>query len=348
MPVVYRCANRKRFHDDGIPYCTYEAPAKWLGRCPECYLPGNPERSGFDDAASAAAQKDFSLASAATFTPRPRVATNLEPFDALTGGGIPEGATVLISGESGIGKTTLLLKLCDGAATGRHKAFFITSEEQQIGLLEKAQRLGVANPNVIARGIAEDSGDIYKMAKVADEIRPSFMVIDSIQESFVSDLPYRIGSAEQQVGVLKFLRKFCEKRGIACMIISHVNKSGEIKGSTAIEHLTEAVLEFDSREVLDADHETIEETKGWRRLTLAVKTRIAPRGSRLFKMTVEGQFTDLTEADLDRYSNVKEKRKAAEKAALEAAKKEKPRQPEKPPRPKRKISELFLVPKNDD
>ena len=235
------------------------------------------------------------MAKAVEVKPRPRVATDFKQFDDLTSGGIPKGATAIISGPPGAGKTTLGLILCAGVARGGKRALYASAEEPLVSLLEKAQRCGFSDPNVALIGNEDKGGDVYSVAARAEKFNPAFMIFDSIQEMFLDDCGGGIGSTEQMLAVLEYLRDFCAREKIACVIMSHVNRSGEVRGPTTLDHRVEAMLEFDSREKEGKNGELDEKTRGYRKLSLTMKTRIGRPGSCYFNMNAEGVVEPLSE-----------------------------------------------------
>lgn len=283
MPI-FKCAGTQRFDDGGQPLCDHQDTVRWLGRCPGCGRLWNVIKYDVDAARRA---RTTTLANAEEVKPIPRVATGVEYFDEVTNGGLPEGSVVIISGPAGTGKTTLNLILADGAATHhrRKRALYASAEETNAQLLEKAHRCGLRNPNVELMG---DEANIYNITARAEQTRPALLIIDSLQEMYLD--------GGDNMAVLHHLKHFCTKEKVACLVVSHVTRgTGEVRGPTAIDHYVDAMLEFDPKPKLRKDGEEDPATEGWRRLKLAMKTRIGPSGSRYFNMTREGLIVPLDE-----------------------------------------------------
>lgn len=296
MPI-FKCAGTQRFDDAGEPLCDHEDKKRWFGACPGCGRFWNIIKY---DVEAARRARRTTLASTEAIEIIPRVATGLKEFDDLTSGGIPEGAVVVISGHAGSGKTTLNLMLAAGAAEHHRRkcALYASAEEANAGLLEKAQRCGLTTPNVELMG---SESNIYAITARAEVIKPALLIIDSIQEMYLGndDFPDRL------VEIARFLKKFCAKEKIACLIVSHLSRAGEVRAPTTLDHIVDAMLEFDPRIKENKQGEVDEATRGYRKLTLAMKSRIGTSGSRFFNMTAAGVITPLDE---DTYYGRKKKR----------------------------------------
>lgn len=280
--AVYKCAGRKRFDDDGDQLCTYEATKKWTGKCPGCGRYWDVEKIGSDKKVAERA----TLASLEDAPERPRIMTNIPQVDRVLNGGIPEGASLLISGPPGQGKTSLLLAIADKVASERKRVTYASGEQSTMDIAGFAKRLGVKNPFVTVLG---NEGDIFKIAAEVEASKSRLLIIDSIQKAFCDNVRAEPGSSAQCVAVANFLVDWGKSTGVASFIVSHVNKDLELAGPKAAEHLVDGTLEFDPGMELDKDGEPTEETKHWRKLTSGSKFRIGPSFvSELFEMTSEG------------------------------------------------------------
>ena len=293
----YRCA-----------YCAYESDHRWLGRCPidlgGCGAIRNCHKTGFSDEAIAARRRTLgSLAEAPAVDERPRVRTGIASFDELTSGGPPVGTLSIISGEGGAGKTTLEMMLADGVVREQKgsTALFVSSEQDLPRLYEIAQRCGLSSPHVKIAGIVHDIHEIVAMVR---NIKPAFLVVDSIHETTMHGVRAS-SNAEVLMDVTRMLRTLCQKEQIAGMGVAHMTRAGEIRAPATLDHYVDAMLEFDVR-MKNKNGEVDEATRGYRKLTLAVKSRIGPGGSCYFNMTREGVITPLDE---DTYFGRKKKRK---------------------------------------
>ncbi len=283
--AVFRCAGRNRHDEDGNPYCEYEATRHWLGNCPGCGRPYNVLKVGVDKKPDAVR---VTLGSLGTAKIKPRVKTNIEPFDRVLNGGIPEGSTVIISGPPGVGKTSILLMVADAAAVGKTKVTYIAGEQNQNDLAEYAQRLGVKSNNVIVRA-TQSAIDIDSTLKEVEEDESELIIIDSLQTCLSSNSKGDAGTSDQCKAVANTLTEWAKQKGVAVILVSHVNKAGDLAGPKAAEHLVDGTLEFDPAPEMDRNDEPTEETKNWRKLTSGAKFRLGPSGeSEMFEMTNEG------------------------------------------------------------
>jgi len=220
--------------------CGYESP-KWLGRCPECgawnsFLEKPPTVPGAQQPRPAATPVEVGA------TPEDgeeRLALGLGEFDRVLGGGLVAGSLVLIGGDPGIGKSTLILQVAGLAAqaTGR-PVLYVSGEEsaRQVGM--RARRLGL-----VGRGLyllAET--DLDAALAAAHALSPALLVVDSIQTVHSPALPQPAGSVVQlRQCTLKLLR-WAKDSGVPVVIVGHVTKEGELAGPKVLEHMVDVVL----------------------------------------------------------------------------------------------------------
>lgn len=230
--------------------CGYTAP-RWLGRCAECGEFGTFVEELEQREASPGAVPSRLAAEAVTLADlgaddSPRLTTGIAEFDGVLGGGLVEGSLVLLGGEPGIGKSTLLLQATDALAGGGVDVLYVCGEESpgQIGL--RARRLGVASDCI--RMIPEV--DVAALETAILAISPAVIIVDSIQTMYDPELSGAPGSVGQVRACTARLMRIAKDRGITTVIVGHVTKEGAIAGPRVLEHMVDAVLYFEG----DRDH----------------------------------------------------------------------------------------------
>jgi DNA repair protein RadA/Sms len=170
-----------------------------------------------------------------------RFVTRIGELDRVLGGGIVAGSVVLIGGDPGIGKSTLVLQMLRQVSEHRGKALYVSGEESPAQIKMRAQRLGVKAENLYV--LAETSLD--EITRAADELQPQAIVIDSVQTVFTSELPSAPGSVGQVREVSGRLMLHAKRTGIPTFLIGHVTKDGAIAGPRVLEHIVDTVLYFE-------------------------------------------------------------------------------------------------------
>ena len=225
--------------------------SKWAGQCPGCgawnslveTVAGTGSGTRFGDYAETGGQPVVELLRDVQATPQDsesRHSTNLVELDRVLGGGLVPGSVILIGGDPGIGKSTLLLQTL--VAIGRElPSLYVTGEEslRQIGL--RARRLAVAAGDL--RLLTETS--VERILALAREQRPRVMVIDSIQTLFTEILQSAPGSLAQVRESAARLVRFAKQTGTALFLIGHVTKEGALAGPRVLEHMVDTVLYFE-------------------------------------------------------------------------------------------------------
>jgi len=224
--------------------------AKWLGKCPDCgswdslqpYTPPAPdaraERSGADPAAQAEAVPIDQIDESHT----PRLTTGIGEFDRVLGGGIVPGSVVLIGGEPGIGKSTLLLQVAHAmAATGNAKVLYATSEESARQTALRAGRLGVKSDQLLV--LAETN--VERILHQISKHQPAVAIVDSIQMIYKPQLPAAPGSVTQLRDSCMDLVYLAKASGTAIVLVGHVTKEGTLAGPKLIEHIVDTVAYFE-------------------------------------------------------------------------------------------------------
>ncbi len=232
--------------------CGYRSP-KWLGKCPGCgewsTLAEEPLAPAGADSAAArwVAGGGQSVASQPTplskidVSNEPRTQTGSSEFDRVLGGGVVAGSVILIGGDPGIGKSTLILQSLHNIGKGRGKVLYVSGEESAGQIRLRADRLKI------------ESDDLYILAETAFEeiiahaetLKPIAIVVDSIQTTYTRRLTAAPGSVSQIREVAAQLMFYAKKSGVAVFIIGHVTKEGAIAGPRVLEHIVDTVLYFE-------------------------------------------------------------------------------------------------------
>lgn len=242
--------------------CGYAA-AKWVGRCPECQAWGTlaehaPTRtasltpSTVSAPARPIAEIDVNAARA--------ISTGVSELDRVLGGGVVPGAVVLLAGEPGVGKSTLLLEVANSFASTAGRALVITGEESAAQVRLRAERIGALNEQVFLAAETE----LGALIAHVDAVKPRLLIVDSIQTISSSGIDGSPGGVTQVRAVTAALIACAKERGIATVIVGHVTKDGGIAGPRMLEHLVDVVLYFEGDR-----HAAL-------RLIRAVKNRFGP------------------------------------------------------------------------
>ena len=226
--------------------CGHQAP-RWLGRCPDCggWNTMKEERQ----AAAGKGRLATVKAAPAMATPiaeieivgEPRRLTQIGEFDRVLGGGVIPGAVILIGGDPGIGKTTLLLQALPRLADKHEQVLYVSGEESPRQIKMRGQRLGIEQPNLLI--LAETS--LEQILKAVQEIQPAALVVDSIQTVYTEQLTSAPGSISQVQEVAGQLMWLAKRAGLPVFIIGHVTKEGAIAGPRLLEHIVDTVLYFE-------------------------------------------------------------------------------------------------------
>ncbi|MCG5541465.1 MULTISPECIES: DNA repair protein RadA [unclassified Halorhodospira] len=223
--------------------CGAEQP-QWAGQCPECGAWNTLEEIA-QPAASGGGRvgrgTEITTLAEVSTAPEPRLATGVAELDRVLGGGLVPGSVVLIGGEPGIGKSTLLLQTL-AALSREHPAFYATGEEslQQVAL--RGQRLGVADDAM--KLMAETA--VEEVVAAAERIRPRALVLDSVQTFHTAALGSAPGSVSQVRESAAQLVRLAKTTGTAVILVGHVTKEGHLAGPRVLEHMVDTVLYFES------------------------------------------------------------------------------------------------------
>ena len=220
--------------------CGYES-AKWLGKCPAC----NEWNTFYEEKLS----KESGSVEKRTKSVKPsklnsvegkeasRTSTGFDELDRVLGGGIVKGSLVLLGGEPGIGKSTLILQICD-KIKGEGKVLYVSGEESAEQIKLRADRLKIDNDDIMFLG----ETDIDLISQAIEEMNPKLVIIDSIQTMYSDEISSAAGTVSQVREITARIMKICKSQAITTIIIGHVTKEGNIAGPRVLEHMVDTVL----------------------------------------------------------------------------------------------------------
>lgn len=226
--------------------CGYES-AKWYGKCPGCGEWNTMNEETPIAAKSAVSGKSNSYKSQAVLhlneingDVERRISTGVKEFDRVLGGGIVEGSLVLLSGDPGIGKSTILLQICQHLGQSK-SVLYVSGEESANQIKLRAVRLGVTTENL---GILAQT-DVGTIAETIRSEKPDVVIIDSIQTMVSDECASSSGSITQVRECTNIFMHLAKSFGIPIFIVGHVNKDGGIAGPKVLEHIVDTVLYFE-------------------------------------------------------------------------------------------------------
>ncbi len=253
------------------------AHKKWVGRCEACGtwnsiveeapLSAGPKSLG-------AKGRTIQLTDLATEEdPPPRASSGIEELDRVLGGGLVPASAILVGGDPGIGKSTLLLQAAASFARTGLKCLYISGEEAAAQVRMRAQRLGLQDAPV---GLGAETS-LRDILTTLDAERPALAIIDSIQTMWLDTVEAAPGSVSQVRATAHELVTFAKRRGVAVILVGHVTKEGQIAGPRVVEHMVDTVLYFEG----ERGHQF--------RILRAVKNRFGPADEiGVFEMTGQG------------------------------------------------------------
>ncbi|QQS36097.1 MAG: DNA repair protein RadA [Ignavibacteriales bacterium] len=228
--IKYICSN-----------CGYES-LRWIGKCPECDSWNSfteeiiePTKNKSARTKSPFTAKKINEISAAE---EDRIMTGINEFDRVLGGGIMPGSVILLAGDPGIGKSTLALQT---AATIKNKVLYVTGEESLKQIKLRSSRLKITSDDIYI--IAET--DLNPIISAINEIEPAVVIVDSIQTMQRSDMQNSAGTITQIRESTSLFMEEAKKKGFSVIIIGHVTKEGTIAGPKILEHIVDAVIQFE-------------------------------------------------------------------------------------------------------
>ncbi len=228
--------------------CDHQSP-KWMGQCPECGAWNSLVEETYKPITSGIAlttgKKSVIREHAARFSEMDesdsaRMKTGIGELDRVLGGGLVLGSAVLLAGEPGIGKSTLLMQLC-GKADENFKILYVSGEESKGQLRLRAKRLGCDTSSVLV--LTEN--DLDAILEEYDDVRPDVMIVDSIQTMVSANSDSSAGSVSQVRECSAQIIARAKADGAAVILVGHVNKEGGIAGPKVLEHTVDAVLSFE-------------------------------------------------------------------------------------------------------
>ena len=264
--------------------CGYETP-RWVGRCPGCgawntleeSISAVPEKTAAGGKI-AANQRPGTGAAPLLLKDIPedttmRTPTGIGELDRVLGGGIVEGGLMLIGGDPGVGKSTLLLQVCANLAGMNRRVLYISGEESARQIKLRARRLEIETPGLYV--LAENALDAIETR--IREMQPDVAVVDSIQTMYRPEMASAPGSVSQIRESTSLLMRICKETGTAMFVVGHVTKDGAIAGPRMLEHMVDVVLYFEGDRQQDY------------RLLRAVKNRFGSVNELgVFRMTGKG------------------------------------------------------------
>lgn len=209
---------------------------KWNGQCPSCNEWGTlSEFATSKNKVKRDIKDSYALSDILDSTPSDRISTSLDEVNRVLGGGMLPGSLILLGGSPGVGKSTLSLHICSGL---NQKSLYFSAEESEEQVAIRARRLRVKTENLFLSGESDLNGIITHM----DRIAPKFVIIDSIQTIFNSDLDSLPGSPSQIKDCGQKFLEIAKNKNITILIVGHVTKEGTIAGPKMLEHLVDTVL----------------------------------------------------------------------------------------------------------
>lgn len=226
--------------------CGYETP-KYMGKCPECGSWASfveEKQSASNEKTKISAIKEIgeiSKINEITIDEKVRLTTGFEEFDRVLGGGAVTGSVILLAGDPGIGKSTLVLQTAKAIAEAGKKVLYVCAEESANQVKLRAERLNVNSENIYVYS----QTDVTNIKKQIDDIKPDFLIIDSIQAVFDPTVTSGAGSVSQIRECTNVFTEIAKYKNITTIIIGHVTKDGNIAGPRMLEHMVDVVLHFE-------------------------------------------------------------------------------------------------------
>ena len=218
-------------------HCGYRS-GKWMGFCPQCRA---AEALTESVQARHVRSKDPVTVVSATnprSTMRDRTPVGIAEFDRVLGGGLVPGAAILVGGEPGIGKSTLLLQIADAIAGEAASVLYATAEESVHQVQMRARRLGIMSPGVKLASVS----DVDEIIATAVETEPTALVVDSIQTVSSTEIGGSVGGTSQVRESAARLIGFAKSSGVPLILVGHVTKDGSLAGPRTLEHMVDVVL----------------------------------------------------------------------------------------------------------
>jgi DNA repair protein RadA/Sms len=227
--------------------CGHES-RKWLGKCPDCGEWNSLVEQRVVKASKGSGRNGFRLGEAHAVPygeiesqDNTRISSGVTEFDRVLGGGIVPGTLVLLGGDPGIGKSTLLLQVADSLSANEIAVLYVSGEESERQIKLRGERLGVEAANVLLL----PETNLENIFREIDRTEPGAVIVDSIQTTFSSEIESAPGSISQIREVAAQFLLLAKNRGLPVFLIGHVTKDGSIAGPRALEHIVDTVLYFE-------------------------------------------------------------------------------------------------------
>ena len=227
--------------------CAYQS-RKWLGKCPECGEWNSLVEERVITTKKGSSRNSFRMreAQAVPYTEIEsqddvRISSGVTEFDRVLGGGIVPGTLVLLGGDPGIGKSTLLLQVADKLSSTGTTVLYVSGEESERQIKLRGERLGVQAPNLLLL----PETNLENIFREIERLQPGAVIVDSIQTTFSSEIESAPGSISQIREVAAQFLLLAKTRGTPVFLIGHVTKEGSIAGPRALEHIVDTVLYFE-------------------------------------------------------------------------------------------------------
>ena len=233
--IIYACQS-----------CGYQSP-KWMGKCPDCNQWNTFVEEKYERAAHPRGELSLGTREAPASiheidtAEEGRVLSGIGEFDRVLGGGLVAGSVILIGGDPGIGKSTLLLQAFAAVSQKGLTCLYVSGEESPRQIKMRAERLGIAAPNLLI--LSETA--LERIIEQVKKIKPGLLVIDSIQTIFTSTIPSAPGSIAQVRESSGSIIVLAKKTGLTTFLIGHVTKDGAIAVPRVLEHMVDTVLYFE-------------------------------------------------------------------------------------------------------
>lgn len=228
--------------------CGFES-SKWLGRCPDCGEWNSMTEERQPEAPAKAQQASLDLGQGSR--PKPydlidgaeadRISSGIDEFDRVLGGGIVPGSLVLIGGEPGIGKSTLLLQVAHLLGRTGGAVLYVSGEESERQIKLRGERLGIDGGGLFLLG----ETSLERILEEVEALKPAALVVDSVQTTYSQRFPSAPGSISQVREVATQLLFVAKGKGVTTFLIGHVTKDGNLAGPKSLEHIVDTVLYFE-------------------------------------------------------------------------------------------------------
>ncbi len=225
--------------------CGYEVP-KWMGKCPACNEWNTFVEEIYEKKSGSIIHSDFSSSEVkklvdVTVEEEERETTNMNELNRVLGGGIVKGSLILVGGDPGIGKSTLLIQVANNISNRGLKVLYISGEESAKQIKIRSDRLKIKSDELYI--LPETNMEI--ITKKIEDLKPNMLIVDSIQTVYSSDITSAPGSVSQVREITSRLMKLSKSKEMTTFIVGHVTKQGSIAGPRVLEHMVDTVLYFE-------------------------------------------------------------------------------------------------------